>query len=87
MDNLNKMAEAAGLYLYLWRPEEVGITKASELIAPLRAGLALLERAPDFYKKFNPPNNWGNYEDLVTFVRRYIEACELHPESRVSACR
>src|SRR6266496_3980933 len=37
--NLNTMADAAGIYKHLWRPEELGITKAGELIAPLAAGL------------------------------------------------
>lgn len=30
--NLNSMAGAAGIYQHLWRPEEVGVTKARQLI-------------------------------------------------------
>lgn len=41
--NLNGMAGEAGIYHHLWRPDELGIKTAFELIAPLRAGLALLE--------------------------------------------
>ena len=37
--NLNKMAEAAGIYTVLWRPDENGITKAHQCIEPLRTGL------------------------------------------------
>ncbi|MBK8772221.1 MAG: hypothetical protein IPM06_17610 [Rhizobiales bacterium] len=44
--NLNKMASAAGIYKHLWRPEEIGITKAAQLIEPLREGLALLLSDP-----------------------------------------
>lgn len=38
--NLNTMAEEAGIYKHLWRPEELGITKAKDLIEPLAEGLA-----------------------------------------------
>jgi hypothetical protein len=30
--NLGEMADAAGIYKALWRPEEIGITKAAELV-------------------------------------------------------
>ena len=33
--NLGEMARKAGIYHYLWRPEEIDITFASELIDPL----------------------------------------------------
>ena len=33
--NLTKMADEAGIYECLWRPEEIGITKAGQLIEPL----------------------------------------------------
>lgn len=42
--NLGEMAEEAGIYKHLWRPEEIGITKADQLIAPLREGLARLNQ-------------------------------------------
>lgn len=54
--NLVAMAKAAGLYQHLWRPEELGITRASELIVPLREGLAGLRADPDKFKAFNPSN-------------------------------
>jgi len=30
--NLNRMAQAAGIYEALWCPDEIGITKAAQLI-------------------------------------------------------
>jgi len=36
--NLNEMAGAAGIYKYLWRPEEVGIYYAENLIDPFTKG-------------------------------------------------
>lgn len=85
--NLTQMADAAGLYEFLWRPEEVGITHATDLIVPLEQGLARLLREPEKYRAFNPKNGWGSYEGLVEFVRRYLEACRENPDAEVRVCR
>lgn len=85
--NLNEMAEAVGIYQHLWRPEELGITKASELIKPLTNGLALLENDPIRFKAFNPENGWGDYENLVKFVRSYLAACKQYPEAEIYVSR
>ena len=85
--NLNTMAEAAGIYQYLWHPEEVGVTKAAQLIDPLREGLAKLRADPEKFKAYNASNGWGLYEYLVPFVAEYLKACEEHPEADVSVSR
>jgi hypothetical protein len=85
--NLNKMADEAGIYQHLWRPEELSITKASELIEPLTTGLALLESDPTRFKTFNPENGWGDYEGLVEFVRSYLMACRQYPEAEIYVSR
>jgi hypothetical protein len=85
--NLNQMADAACIYHHLWRPDEIGITKAGQLIEPLRAGLVLLRSNPEIFKKYNPENGWGNYEGLVRFVENYLEACERYPGAEVYASR
>lgn len=85
--NLNKMADAAGIYEHLWRPDEIGITTARELIAPLRTGLELLRSDPERFKAFNPSNGWGDYEGLVDFVQSYVSACEKYPLATVRVSR
>lgn len=85
--NLNRMASQAGVYECLWRPDEVGIAQASQLVGPLNAGLALLRAHPDAFKKFNPPNGWGDYEGLCGFVADYLAACERWPEATVRVSR
>ena len=85
--NLNKMAGEAGIYEALWRPDEIGITKAAQLIEPLKAGLANLESDPERFKKLTPPNGWGSYEGLVSFVRGYLRACEETPDAEVYVSR
>lgn len=85
--NLNAMADAAGIYKCLWRPEEIGITKASQLIEPLEAGLKLLESDPERFKFYNPSNGWGSYDGFVPWIQRYISACKDHPDADVSVSR
>lgn len=85
--NLGNMAEEAGIYQHLWRPEELDIKYANQLIEPLKAGLELLESDPARFEKFNPANGWGDYDGLVRFVRKYLEACEKYPEAIVSVWR
>ncbi len=81
--NLNTMADAAGIYKHLWRPEEIGITLASELIRPLTDGLDRLRAEPDKFKQFNPPNGWGNYDGLIQFIEEYLLACKAYPSATV----
>jgi hypothetical protein len=85
--NLNKMAEEAGLYYFLWRPDEIGISKAKQLIEPLKIGLEALKNNPEYFKTFNPENGWGSYEGLIDFVEKYLEACETHPEADIEVSR
>jgi hypothetical protein len=85
--NLNKMAEEAGIYKPLWRPDEVGIDKAKQLIRPLRKGLTRLKRDPERFRAFNPQNGWGSYAALVSFVDNYLEACKTYPDARVRVWR
>lgn len=85
--NLGEMAKAAGIYMELWRPEEIGITKARDLINPLREGLHRLKSNPNKYKEFNPANGWGDYDGLVEFVSKYLDACYEYPDSDVEVWR
>lgn len=85
--NLSTMASHAGIYEALWRPEEIGIDLARQLIEPLTAGLGVLLNDPERFKAFNPSNGWGSYDGLVGFVRNYLEACRQFPDATVYASR
>jgi len=85
--NLTGMAEEAGIYKHLWRPEELHIKKASELIDPLIEGLSKMLREPERFRKFNAPNGCGSYEDFIQFVQEYIIACADNPNSEVETWR
>lgn len=85
--NLGKMAEEAGIYQALWRPEELGITHARELIDLLQAGLDLLLADGPRFRALNPANGWGNYNNLVDFVESYLAACAQNPDATVRVSR
>ncbi len=85
--NLNRMAAEAGIYQHLWRPDELGITIARELIAPLTDGLALMKLNPARFEPFNSPNGWGTYENFVPWIERYLKACIANPTAHVRVNR
>ena len=85
--NLGKMADAAGIYMHLWRPEEIGISTAGQLVDPLKAGLALMRSDPDRFRAFDAPNGWGKYEHFIQFVLELLVACESNPDASVSVSR
>lgn len=85
--NLNKMAGEAGIYKHVWRPEEIDITNAKDLIEPLRQGIARMKADPAHYRKFDSPNGWGLYENFVPWLERYLEACEQYPDAEISVSR
>ncbi len=85
--NLGRMAREAGIYEVLWRPEELEITTAWQLIAPLAAGLEKLRADPEKFSAFNASNGWGMYEHFVPFVAKYLDACIKNPDASVSVSR
>ena len=85
--NLSIMADEAGIHKALWRPDEIGVTKAKQLIPLLVDGLAKLSANPDHFRQFNPDNGWGSYEGLVRFVENYLSACREYPDADVSVWR
>jgi len=85
--NLGAMAKRAALYQALWHPEEIGIIHANQLIPILTMGLDVLKEYPDYFRTFNAINGWGKYENLVSFVETYLDACKLYPNSFVRVSR
>ena len=85
--NLNAMADAAGIYEALWRPEEINCVYAKDIIPILTDGLSKLKSDPKKYKEFNSPNGWGMYENFVPFIEKYLIACNKYPESIIEISR
>lgn len=85
--NLNIMADKAGIYEALWRPEEIGAKYARDIIKILNKGLIALNVSPKYYEQFNSPNECGTYEDFVHFVEEYLEACIKYPDAIIKVSR
>ena len=85
--NLGTMADKAGIYEALWRPEEIGITKASELIPIIEKGLADMKVRPEYYEQFNASNGWGLYKHFVPWIKKYLEACKKYPDAVIRVSR
>ena len=85
--NLNTMAGTAGIYEALWRPEELGITTAHQLIVPISKGITFLAMQRRICEQDNAPNEWGTWEGLYDFCCSYLKACSEHPLATVRASR
>jgi hypothetical protein len=85
--NLGKMAAAADIYMCLWRPEEIDIDTAGQLIEPLQKALDDMRATPEKFEKHNSPNGWGMYPHFVSFVAKYLAACREFSTARIRVCR
>jgi hypothetical protein len=85
--NLNKMANEAGIYEACWRSEEIGATKAKDIIGKLALAVDLMKKEPDRFKKFDSPNGWGKYEHFLPWVESYLKACEENPDATIEVSR
>lgn len=85
--NLGKMADKAGLYDALWRPDEQGYKYAKDIVNILEDGLKELQSHPDLFKSMNPENGWGSYEGLVECVKAYLVACKKYPDAEIEVDR
>lgn len=85
--NAADMAFAAGFYHELWRPEEVNIEFAHQLIGPLERGIKDMEEKPEAYRSLQASNGWGTYDQFLDAVRNLLRALKQCPGARIKASR
>lgn len=85
--NLGEMADKAGIYKALWRPEEIGAKYAKEIIEIVEKGLTDLKARPEYFEQFNNPNGWGMYKHFVPFVSDYLDALKENPDAEIHISR
>ena len=81
--NLIDMAVEAELYEAIWEPFSFCYQRAGNITDYLEYGLRQLLARPEHFKTFNPKNGWGTYENLVSFVQSYLEACNKYPRAEI----
>ncbi len=86
-NNLVPMACEAGVYEHIWMPEEIGITKAQQLIGPLENALVKMCDNPARFERYNPTNGLGSYQSFLGFVQGYLDACRENPDADVRVNR
>lgn len=91
--NLGRMAAVVDvgddltLYQILWRPDEIPLTTARQLIVYLAQGMNVLLDDADRLRDYNPENGWGNYNNLLNFTKEYLVACMENPDAELSISR
>lgn len=86
-NNCAWMAREAGIYDCVWMPNENGLELAQDIIAPLTAGIALMESDPDRFIAMNPENGWGSYDTFLPWLKKYLEACQKYPKALIGTSR
>ena len=85
--NLTDMAKEAGIYFAIWRPKEVGIKKANQIIVILETGIIEMKACPDRFKKLESSNGWGRYENFLPWLELYLDACKKYTEASIRVSR
>ena len=85
--NLADMAEVAGLYKVIWRPDEHGIEMAWQLVGPLEDGIADMVKNPWKYIPHNAKNGYGTYKRFLPWLLELLDACRNMPDARIHVDR
>ena len=89
-ESFDEYDQCYNLYDLLWRDTQEPFTGnyLNAYIAHLAYCLYVLKNDPEHYKKFNPPNGWGTYEQLCDFVESFICALiNMPPGSTIEYSR
>ena len=85
--NLTEMADKAGLYKVMWRPEEIEVKNAKEAVPYLITGIKYMLDNKEALEKLNPENGWGSYEGLLNAATEYYQECKKRPSARIEVSR
>jgi hypothetical protein len=71
----------------MWRPDELRMTHAYQIIPTLERGHELLRRNGAYFRQFDAPNGWGRYQSLLDFTREYLRQCVEYPDAQIRVSR
>ena len=67
--------------------EEFSRVTSNDIVDLVQKGLDKLKSDPEYFKKYNAPNGWGVYENLVEFTEEYLKALKEYPEAIIQVSR
>lgn len=85
--NLTTMADALGMYQAIWRPEEIGIERAGQVIPYLEKGISEMAIYREKYMQYEAENGWGTYAVFLPWLQDYLHACRKYPLSSIEISR
>lgn len=85
--NYGSMANVLGCYEAIWRPEEIGISQAKEIVPFLEKAIVEFDSKIGLLNQEVPENGWGDTDGFKEFLDDYLCECKKHPELKVSISR
>lgn len=82
-NDFSPLAKKAGIYTHIWKPEELEIANAKDLIEPLSEGLKKLKENPMEYTKLGLEGGFVPWRGFVIFVEEYLKACVEWPKAKI----
>jgi hypothetical protein len=52
---------------------------ATEVAQILKKGMVAMIERPEEFEALNPDNGWGNFEDLLSYMKLFWSLCRKHP--------
>lgn len=75
--------------MVLWHPETLEFFEtsilANEIVYHYEEILEELLKNRKEYERYNSPNGWGTYDDLLSFLVQLISYCHKYPKALVTA--
>jgi hypothetical protein len=56
---------------------------AEELRPFIERGVSMMSEAPEYFRQYNPPNGWGDYEGALEYLRWIAANCVKFPHAFV----
>ncbi len=86
--NLGQMASEAGIYYACWNPEKILDDPCAKDIIPfLEKGIEKMESDPEYFRRFDAENGFGTYDDFLSWLKRYLDACRQYPDATIRVSR
>lgn len=82
-NNLIDFAIALNCYECIWKPKNLNIITAYQLLPHLYEAYYNVIKYGDIYLSLLPKNGWGTKEQFLNFIDQYIEACITYPNTLI----